>query len=98
MFKKIKELFLAGLLASSGCGALVPDVITIEDELDNGLQQLLELGIREEACSKIEKEGYDCNIPEQIHSIRFEWHHDPDNTVSYRLKFCLKENCPLEKN
>ena len=94
----MKKLFLLSLLLA-GCdkATMAPDVISVENELDSNLQVLLEMGIQEAACEQIEAEGFECNIPEQIKSIKFEWVHDPDNSVVYSLKFCLKANCPIEE-
>ena len=77
---------------------MAPDVIVVENELSSDLQVLLELGIREAACEQIEAEGFECNIPEQIKSVKFEWVHDPGNSVVYNLEFCLKADCPIEES
>jgi len=90
---------LLTVFAISGCGKeFAPDVLDIDGRLDNVLKGLLEIAIEGEACDKIEEEGFDCRIPEQVKSIKFTWQHDEaGRPVDYHLKFCLKENCPVEE-
>lgn len=89
----MKYLILSSFLLM-GCGKeLAPEVLSVNNELDNGLVQLLQLAIEDEACEEIEEAGFECNIPSQLHAIRFEWEHDNNNTVNYHLQFCLKRDC-----
>jgi len=87
-------------LCLTGCGEIertfAPDVIEIERTLDESLTNLLEVTLREEVCPSIEERDFECNIPEQIKSVEFTWLHNPEGEVVFKLKFCLKDNCPLE--
>lgn len=96
----MKYVYLLACLTLVGCGKeFAPDVIDVNARLDNGLKSLLELAIENEACDKIEAEGFPCNIPEQIRSIEFVWDHDEQGRpVDYHLKFCLKTNCPVRED
>lgn len=96
----MKYLFFILSLSFVGCGDikrdLAPEVIVVENTLNNGLGELLEISIEEEACHLVEQEGFECNIPEQLDRIFFVWDHDSDNTITYKLHFCLKKDCPKE--
>lgn len=94
------KYLLVVLLMSLGCAdlkqELAPDVIFIENSLNKDLRTLLEMTIESEVCHLVEKEGFVCNIPEQLESIKFVWPHDGTGAVNYELLFCLKDDCPKE--
>jgi hypothetical protein len=84
------------MLASCGKYELAPEVININGTLRPGLKSLLEMALEEEICHKVEREGFDCNIQEQMRFITFTWVHNPKKITEYDLEFCLKHACPAE--
>ena len=91
------KYLLISLLLLGSCGDIkkefAPDEIEIHMTLRNSLKSLLELAIEEEVCHRIEEEGFECNIPEQLKHIEFTWVHDQYDTVKSKLTYCLKEEC-----
>lgn len=91
----------AWLLLLVGCGSpeqtFAPDVILVERNLAKPLREILEATIESELCAEVEDRGFECSIPAQLKSIRFEWLHNDRGTVRYGLEYCLKADCPEEE-